>query len=85
MQEINELVTTVRDGQQKMWGAIERTSKDLQELIQKDARADGEGDEDPVPVTTKLDIVKTAPARMGLTGTPSFCCKGIPKEDESSV
>ena len=28
---------TVRDGQQKMWGAIEKMSKDLQELIQKDA------------------------------------------------
>ena len=29
LQEINDLVAAVRDGQQKMWGAIERISKDL--------------------------------------------------------
>ena len=29
LQEINDLVVAVRDGQQKMWGAIERISKDL--------------------------------------------------------
>ena len=45
--EINDLVAAVRDGQQKTWGAIERISKDLQELIQKDAGTDGEDEEDP--------------------------------------
>ena len=29
LQGINDLVAAVRDGQQKMWGAIERISKDL--------------------------------------------------------
>ena len=29
LQEINDLVMAVRDGQQKMWGAIKRISKDL--------------------------------------------------------
>ena len=33
LQKINDLVAVVRDGRQKMWGAIERISKDLQELI----------------------------------------------------
>ena len=33
LQEINDLVAAVRDGQQKMWGTIERISKDLHELI----------------------------------------------------
>ena len=36
LQEISDLVVVVRDGEQKTWGAIERISKDLQELIQKD-------------------------------------------------
>ena len=29
LQEIKDFVTTVQDGQQKMWGAIEQMSKDL--------------------------------------------------------
>ena len=29
LQEINDLVVVVQDGQQKMWGAMERISKDL--------------------------------------------------------
>ena len=29
LQEINDLVAEIGDGQQKMWGAIERISKDL--------------------------------------------------------
>ena len=40
LQEITDLVAVVQDGQQKTWGAIERISKDLQELIQKDAGTD---------------------------------------------
>ena len=60
-------------------------SKDLQELIQKDASIDGEGDEDPMLVTTNLDTYEIAPAGTGSMGTPSFWCKGIPEEDESSV
>ena len=42
LQGINDLVAAVREGQQKTWGAIERISKDLQELIQKDAGAEEE-------------------------------------------
>ena len=37
---INDVVATFRDGQQKMWGAIERINKDLQELIQRDVGTD---------------------------------------------
>ena len=55
LQEIKDFVMTVRDGQQKMEGAIEQISKDLWELIQKGASIDGEGDEDLVLVTTNLD------------------------------
>ena len=63
-------MATVRDGQQKTWGAIKRISKDLQELIQKDAGTDGEDEEDPVPVTTNLDIAKSAPVGTSSIGTP---------------
>ena len=55
-----------------MWGAIEKMSKDLQELIQKDAGTDGEGDQDPMPVTTNLDTYETAPVGMGSIGIPFF-------------
>ena len=67
LQEINDLVVTLRDGQQKTWGAIERISKDLQELIQKDAGTDREDEEDPVPATTNLDT-----AELALVGTSSI-------------
>ena len=33
MQQISDLVTTIKDGRQKMWGAIKRIIRDLQELI----------------------------------------------------
>ena len=48
LQEINDLVAAVQEDQQKTWGAIKKISKDLQELIQKDAGTNGEADEDPV-------------------------------------
>ena len=84
LQDINELVTTVQDGQQKMWAAIERISKDLQELIQNDASTNGEDDEDPVPMTINQDVAKSAPTRTFSTSTPWSWLTGIPKEDESS-
>ena len=85
LQEINDLVVGVRDGQQKTWGAIERISKDLQELIQKDASTDGEDEEDPIPATTNLDIAESALALRDSTSTPSLWLEGIPKGEESSV
>ena len=67
LQEINDLVAAAREGQQKTWGAIERISKDLQELIQKDADADGEDEIDPAPAATNWDILESA-----LVGTSSI-------------
>ena len=87
LQEINDLVAVVQEGQQKTWGAIERISKDLQELIQKDAGADeeDEGDEDPIPAITNWDTVESAPAGTSSIGTPWSWLEGIPEEEESSV
>ena len=70
LKEINDLVVAIRDGQQKTWGAIERISKDLQELIQKDAGTGGEDEEDPVPATTNLDTAESALARTSSIGIP---------------
>ena len=70
LQEINDLAATVRDGQQKTWGAIERISKDLQELIQEDAGIDREDEEDPIPATTNLDTAESAPIGTSSIGTP---------------
>ena len=47
-----------------MWGAIERMSKELQELVQGDASADGEEDANPVPMTTILDEEGPTPNAM---------------------
>ena len=84
-QEINDLVAAVRDGQQKMWGAIERISKYLQELIQRDTSIDGEDEADPVPATTNLDAAELAPTEIVLIGTSWSWLEGIPEEEESSV
>ena len=45
-----------------MWGAIERISKDLQELIQRNADTDGEDEADLAPATVNMDAVESAPA-----------------------
>ena len=70
LQEITDLVAPVQDGQQKTWGAMERISKNLQELIQKDAGTNGEDEEDPVPMTTNLDTAESALAGTSSIGTP---------------
>ena len=85
MQEINDLVAAVLDGQQKIWEAIERISKYLQELIQRDAGTDGEDEADPTLVTTNLDAAKLAPAETVSIGTSWSWLEGIPTEEESSV
>ena len=85
IQEINDLFVAVQDGQQKTWGAIERVSKDLQELIQKDVGTDREDEEDPVLATTNLDIAESAPAGTSSIYTPWSGLEGIPEEEESSM
>ena len=85
LQEINDLVVTVRDGQQKTWGAIERISKDLQELIQKGASTNGEDEEDPVLATTNLNTAESAPIGTSSIGTPWSWLGKILEEEESSV
>ena len=68
-------------------GAIERISKDLQELIQKDAGAEeeDEADEDLAPGTTNGDTVELSPAATSSMGTPWSWLRGIPEEEESSM
>ena len=70
LQEINDLVAAVREGQQKTWGAIERINKDLQELIQKDVGTNGEDETDLAPVATNWDILESAPVVTSSIGTP---------------
>ena len=68
-----------------MWGAIERISKDVQELIQRDAGTDGEDETDMALVITNLDVAESAPTKTVSIGTPWSWLEGIPKEEESSV
>ena len=85
LQEINDLVVVARDGQQKVWGAIKRISKDLQEMIQRDASTDGEDEADLAPATTNLDVAVSAPIETVPLGTSWSWLKGIPEEEESSI
>ena len=84
LQEINDLVAAVQEGQQKTWGAIERISKHLQELIQKDASTDGEDETDPALAATNWDILESAPVGTSSISTPWSWLGRIPEEEESS-
>ena len=44
-----------------MWGAIERMSKELQELVQRDATTDGEEEVDMVLATANMDEEEPVP------------------------
>ena len=68
-----------------MWGAIERISKDLQELIQRDAGTNGEDEADPAPMTTNLDATESAPTKTIPIGTPWSWLEGKPEEEESNI
>ena len=68
-----------------MWEAIERISKDLQELIQRDAGIDGEDEADPAPAAINLDAAELAPTKTVSTGAPWSWLAGIPEEEESNV
>ena len=85
LQEINNLVTTVWDGQHKIWGAIEEISKDLQELVQRDAGTDEEINKDPAPAIVNLDTTESAPVGRDSRSTLPLWQEGIPKGEESSV
>ena len=53
-----------------MWGAIERVTNDLQELVQRDVGIDEEEDDtNPLPATTNLDGQGSAPGAT-TTWTP---------------
>ena len=81
LQEINDLVAAVREGQQKTGGAIERISKNLQELIQKDAGTDGEDEANLAPAATNWDIPESAPIGTSSIGTPWSWLEGILEEE----
>ena len=85
LQEINDMVVAVWEGQQKTWGAIERINKDLSELIQKDVGIDEKDEADLAPAATNWDIAESAPNGTSLIGTPWSWLEGIPEEEESSM
>ena len=68
-----------------MWGAIERISKDLQELIQRDIGIDGEDVTDPALATINLNAVESALARIVSIDPPWSWLADILEEEEASV
>ena len=59
LQEIKDSLAVVQENQQKMWRAIDRMTKEVQELVQGDIGTDGEEETEPVPVTFNLTKEET--------------------------
>ena len=87
LDQLKETVAAVCESQERMWRAIDGMSKDVQELVQKDAGTEEDEDTEPMPATEEPVLVetsaiaqptpeKTVPARTFFT---------IPEEDVVSV
>ena len=49
LEQLKETVAVVRESQERMWRAIDGMSKDVQELVQRDASTEGEEEIEPLP------------------------------------
>ena len=67
LEQLKETVVAIRESQERMWRAIDGMSKDVQELVQKDAGT--EGDENTKPTPAIEEPAKEEPA---LTGTSAI-------------
>ena len=50
LEQLKEIVAAFRESQERMWRAIDEMSKDVQELVQRDAGTEDEEDTEPLPV-----------------------------------
>ena len=62
LEELKTTMAAVRESQEKMGQTMERMSNELQELVQKDARTEGEEETDPLPAMTNWDENLPAPS-----------------------
>ena len=57
LQQLKETVAAVCESQERMWRAIDGMSKDVQELVQKDAGTEEDEDTEPTPAVEELALV----------------------------
>ena len=50
LEQLQEIVGTVSESQERMWRAIDRMSGEVQELVQRDTSTEGEEETEPLPV-----------------------------------
>ena len=60
LEQLKETVAAVRESQERMWWAIDGMSKDVQELVQKDADTEEDEDTDPTPVVEEPALAGTS-------------------------
>ena len=60
LEQLKETVVAVRESQERMWRAIDRMSKDVQELVQKDAGTEEDEDTEPTPAVEEPALAGTS-------------------------
>ena len=51
LEQLKEMVAAVHESQEKMWRAIDGMSKEIQDLVQRDAGIEGEEETEPIPAS----------------------------------
>ena len=87
LEQLKETVVAVRESQERMWRAIDRMSKDVQELVQKDAGTEEDEDTEPTLAVEEPALAGTS-AIAQPTPKQTFLALtflSTPEEDEVSV
>ena len=63
LEQLNEIVAAVCESQEKMWRAIDRMSKEIQELFQRDVGTEGGEETKPLPANQNLAKEEPIPAK----------------------
>ena len=87
LEQLEETVAAVRESQERMWRAIDGMSKDVQELVQKDAGTEEDEETEPTPAVEEPALAETsAIAKPTPEKTvPARTFFSIPEEDVVSV
>ena len=60
LEQLKETVAAVHESQERMWRAIDRMSKDVQELVQKDTGTEEDEDTEPMLAVEELALARTS-------------------------
>ena len=60
LDQLKETIGAVRESQERMWRAIDRMSKDVQEVVQKDVGTEEDEDIEPTPAVEEPALAGTS-------------------------